>query len=129
MIRNMSIQTGILFGMIVAAAPALAHNHLTVDTGGGNAGDKIIIKAGYYPDEAAYTISNGRLYYNGNYAVYHVTDQLVQSDDLDGWYAGDELLLTSDFFFGTGRLDGGTFMYELQDIRPVFTALAIESVA
>ncbi len=99
------------------AGAASAHNHVTVDTTGGAAGDRITIRAGYYPAESAYSIdSGGRLLLNGAPAVYSVTEPLSQSGPLSGWIAGDEILLTSDFYFATGRLDGGEFKYELAGI-------------
>lgn len=104
----------------LVAGTARAHNHLTVDTSSGSAGDHISIRAGYLPAEAAYSIDEtGRLLYNGEIAVYEVLDQLTQGGNLHGWYAGDELLLTSDFYYATGRLDGGDFEYELVQLAIV----------
>lgn len=101
------------------AAPALAHehNHLTVDTASGHPGDPIEIKAGYYIDESAYAINAGRLEENGEIAEYLVEEPLDQPGPLSGWTSGDELLLTSDFFFATGRLDGGSFQWELSSVQ------------
>jgi hypothetical protein len=102
------------------AAPALAHNHITVDTVGGAAGDRILIKAGYYSDESGFTIdAGGRLRANGDFAVYEVPDQLADGGALSAWYAGDEFVLTSDFYYGTGRLNGGDFRFEITQVRPV----------
>ncbi len=101
------------------AAPALAHehNHLTVDTASGHAGDAIEIKAGFYVDESAYTINAGRLEEDGTIAEYLVQEPLGQPGPLNGWLGGDELLLTSDFFFATGRLNGGSFQWELSSVQ------------
>lgn len=102
------------------AGSAMAdHNHMTVDTVSGTPGDQIIIRAGYYPAESAFTISGGRLLFNGESAVYDVVDELAQPGALNGWHAGDELLLTSDFYFATGRLDGGNFLWDIASIVPL----------
>ncbi len=107
-------------GLAAGANLTLAdHNHITVDTVGGNPGDQVIIRAGYLPAESEFTISGGRLLHDDVIAVYDVMDQLSQPGLLNGWYAGDELLLTSDFYFATGRLDGGNFQYELAQIVPL----------
>ncbi|MFO0858506.1 MAG: hypothetical protein U0640_14255 [Phycisphaerales bacterium] len=99
------------------AGAALAdHNHMTVDTIPGTPQNQILIRAGYYPAESAFSISGGRLQLNGDIAVYDVVDELAQTGPLNGWLAGDELLLTSDFYFATGRLDGGNFMWELSSV-------------
>ncbi len=101
----------------VFVGAALAdHNHMTVDTVPGTPQNQILIRAGYYPAEPAFSISGGRLLLNGDIAVYDVVDELAQAGPLSGWYAGDELLLTSDFYFATGRLDGGNFMWEIASV-------------
>ena len=100
---------GIVIGLGVLAGSAAAHNHVTVDTAGG----KIVVRAGYYPSEAAYGFNAaGELTLSGSAAVYSVPDTLT-GGAFDGWYGGDDLLLTSDFYFATGRLAGGDFRYEL----------------
>ncbi len=110
-------------GLSAVAVSALAgqtlahhHNHISVDTSGGNIGDQIRIRAGYLPVESGFSISGGRLLHDGEIHIYDVADQLSQAGPLNGWYAGDELLLTSDFYFATGRLDGGNFRYEILSI-------------
>lgn len=111
---------GALFFTIVFAAVASAdHNHLSLDTSSGAPGEHIEIRAGYYPAETTFTISNHRLLFNGAIAVYDVPDQISQAGQIDGWHVGDELLLTSDFYFATGRIDGGDFRYELAGVQPV----------
>ena len=95
------------------------HNHLTVDTFSDPSGPRIAIRAGYYPAESAFSISDGRLLLNGDVAVYNVVDRLAQPGPLDGAPAGDELLLTSDYYFATGRLDGGDFFYELAAVSSI----------
>lgn len=92
------------------------HNHITVDTIAASPQNQIVVRAGFLPIEAAFTIGEGRLYFDGEIAVYVVVDQLGQGGELNGWFAGDEILLTSDFFFATGRLDGGNFQWELASI-------------
>jgi len=106
------------FAVASVSSAALAHNHITVNTARGSAGDKILIQAGYYPTEAMFTIEDGRLMMDGQPAVYDVVDQFA-SGDLAGWYAGDEILLTADYFYFTGRLDGGDFHWEITGVEPV----------
>ncbi|MFO0838906.1 MAG: hypothetical protein U1D55_10300 [Phycisphaerae bacterium] len=106
---------------LALASSSFAHIHLTVDTANGQAGDPILIGAGYLPAESMFTIdSSGRLLESGNIAVFDVIDSLTQPGSLvDGWFAGDEVLLTSDFYFATGRLDGGNFQYELSGLTAI----------
>lgn len=103
----------------VVAGSALADNHMGVDTAAGAPGNQVLIRAGYYPAETSYTISGGRLRLDGDIAVYDVVDQLSQAGPYSGWYAGQELLLTSDFYASTGHLNGGNFMWELASITPL----------
>lgn len=112
------------FGCLAAsllALPAAAqdHNHITVDTFNGDDGQQILIRAGYIPVENAYSISDGYLTKDGQIAEYAVLDQFPFGA-YAGWYGGFDLRLTSDFYFATGRLNGGNFMWELVD----FEALA-----
>jgi hypothetical protein len=101
---------------IALAAPAHAHFHMTVDTLYGAAGDPIRIRAGYLATEGALTIADGRLLYNGSIATFTVGERLAQPGPLDGaWYSQD-LLLTSDFYFATGRLAGGNFRWEIASV-------------
>lgn len=98
---------------------ALAHNHLTVDTLAGREGDPVIIVAGYYESESEWSIGeDGRLLYDGQIAVYEAGAAL-QDGPFRGWAAADELSLTSDFYFATGRLDGGNFQYEIVSVVPI----------
>ncbi len=105
--------------IILAAASAQAHNHLTVDTTGGQPGDQILIVAGYYPNEEVYSIQDGQLRYCEEPQVYSLVDQLGQAGPFNGWYAGFDVLLTSDFYFSTGRLDGGDFRWELAAVEAI----------
>jgi len=104
--------------LFVCAAASLAHNHVTIDTVSGAAGDKILLKAGYYPTETAFSINGGRLHRSGLIACYDLPDTFV-SGPIFGWFGGDEVLLTSDFFFPTGRLAGGDFRWEIASVTPV----------
>lgn len=99
------------------ASPATADNHLTVDTSTGHQGDKITIKAGYYFSESDYAIQWGRLLKSGEIVTYEVSTPLAGSGDSTGWFSGFELLVTSDFYFASGRLSGGNFQYELASIN------------
>lgn len=112
---------GSAVSVLWCAGIAGAHNHVTVDTATGAPGDKIILRAGYYPDEGAYTIVDGRLLLRGQIAVYDLLEPLAQPGVLNGWSPGDDLLLTSDFFAFTlpARLDGGNFQYEIVQVTPV----------
>ncbi len=107
---------------LAAAAPALGHEHihLTVDTAGGQPGDAIVIRAGYYGDEAHVTIDgNGRILHDGEVAVFPLEATLEQEDAFHDWRAGNPVNLTSDFYFATGRLDGGDFYYEITSVTVV----------
>ncbi|MFN9977229.1 MAG: hypothetical protein ACK58T_45735, partial [Phycisphaerae bacterium] len=80
------------------ASAAAAHNHVTVDTASGSFGERILVKAGYYPTEGAFAISGGRLMKNGLKACYDLPETVVDGP-LAGWFGGDEVLLTSDYFY------------------------------
>lgn len=109
------------FAIAAAAACssfALGHNHITLDTASGSPGDKIIIRAGYNPSETAFSIQNGRLYVSNGPAFYNVSDALA-SGDMSGWFAGDELVLTADFYAATGRLSGSDLRWEITSVLPI----------
>ncbi len=106
--------------VLATTLAANAHNHVTVDTAAGSVGDKILVKAGYYPTESAFTITSGRLFKNGLMACYSLPDTFA-SGPLAGWFGGDEVLLTSDYFLSTGRLNGGDFRWEIASVTPVLT--------
>lgn len=110
---NQVLSSVVVFSLLPAFAVAHEHNHLTVDTVSGAPGDKIVIRAGFLPGESAFTLQDGRLLHDGDIAVYDAPDQLPPGGETGGWYAGDLLLLTSDFYLATGRLDGGSFQWEL----------------
>ncbi|HWB19855.1 MAG TPA: hypothetical protein VG711_06115 [Phycisphaerales bacterium] len=112
----------VLFASFTCAAlstTAHAHIHLTVNTASGTPGDQVQIVAGYLAADTGYTISGNRLLFNGEIAVFDVTELLDQPGDFNGWYSGDEILLTSDFYAATGNLDGGNFMWEIASVDPL----------
>ena len=102
--------------VLTLASAAGAHNHLTVDTVSGAFGDRILIRAGYLATETSFSVSGGRLLYNGSVATYVVGEQLSQPGVLNGAYFSQDILLTSDFFYATGRLNGGNFRWELASV-------------
>ncbi|MFO0874915.1 MAG: hypothetical protein U0575_13225 [Phycisphaerales bacterium] len=138
----MNITTLIVAGLAIAPA-AFAHNHLTIDTDGFPGGQTHIV-AGYYPDEADFTIEDGLLLHAGRMAIY-ATPETLPGGAFAGWFAGDDLVLTSDYFFFGGNLAGGDFQFELAAVTPVsggpadlawgkvdageFVALALSSAA
>jgi hypothetical protein len=89
---------------------------MTVDTLSGAAGDPIRIRAGYLATEGAITIADGRLLYNGSIATFTVGERLTQPGPLNGAWLSQDLVLTSDFFFATGRLAGGNFRWEIASV-------------
>lgn len=105
------------------AATAFGHNHVTVDTMPGTAPlfqPRAVIRAGYLPTEGTLSIVGGRLMRLGEVAVYDIPARLPETGgELNGWAIGDDILLTSDYFFGTGRLDGGNFRFEIAGVTPV----------
>jgi hypothetical protein len=102
--------------VLTLASAAGAHNHVTVDTVSGAFGDQILIRAGYLATETSFSVSGGRLMYNGSVATYVVGEQLSQPGVLNGAYFSQDILLTSDFFYATGRLNGGNFRWELASV-------------
>jgi len=108
----------LIAGTLVAAG-ALAHFHITLDTASGTPGDQILIRAGYYPEDAGYTISPaGRLLFDGEPAVVRPDAQFESGPFAGAWFA-DSPLLTSDFYSNTGRLDNGNFYYEVAGVTPL----------
>ena len=105
--------------VLTLASAAGAHNHITVDTVSGAFGDQILIRAGYLATETSFSVSGGRLLYNGSVATYVVGEQLSQPGALNGAYFSQDILLTSDFFYATGRLNGGNFRWELASVAAV----------
>ncbi len=114
--------------LALSATLALAHNHVTVDTASGSPGDKIILRAGYYPSESRYSVRSRRLLVGTGMACYRLPDQIQDGGAFDNWWVGDEVLLTSDFYFATGRLSGGDFRWEIASVRDVYTGASTELV-
>lgn len=106
---------------LLACSAALAHHHhVTVDTVSTPDGPKIVIAAGYYPAEAdAFVAPDGRLMDGDRFLAADADDDLVQPGAFDGWAGSQELVLTSDYFYATGRLDGGDFRYEIVHVELV----------
>jgi hypothetical protein len=103
----------------LAGSAAFAHFHVTVDTTSGSQGDPITIRAGYYPDDAAYSIDpTGRLLESGSPAVVR-PDSRYDSGPFAGSWLTDSPVLTSDYYSQTGRLDGGDFYYEVASVTPL----------
>ena len=105
--------------VLVTCAVAHAHSHIGVDTQSGLFGDPIIVKAGYLANESIFSVSAGRLMYGGAIATYQVSQQLDQPGAHNGAYYGDDLFLTSDFYYATGRLNGGNFQWEIASVTPL----------
>ncbi len=88
---------------------------MTVDTAAG----MTRIRVGYLASESALTMdANGRILRDGEIAVFDLPN-VLSGGSLDGWYADDPLTLSSDYYFATGRLDGGDFYFELADVHPI----------
>lgn len=95
-----------------------AHNHITVDTASGTPGDQIVIRAGFLGDETSYSIIDGAISFDGTPITYDLVEEVTEPGFV-GWLGGDELVLTSDFYFGTGRLEGGDFYFEIAGVSQV----------
>lgn len=117
--RQTLIVVSALVGALTAPALAHTHNHLTVDTPSGANGDRIQVLAGYLGDEADFSIdeTTGQVLHMGKVAEYHAEEFLTSP--YESWLAGDTLVLTSDYFAATGRLDGGNFAFEIVSVTPV----------
>lgn len=116
--------TAAAFAVACLAAFAGAETHVAVDTTAGQPGDRIQIRAGYYPTESIpphrYTIdtTTGRLLLNGQPDVY-VLSQPVYPDGTTLFYGSvdeTQLELSSNYYANTGRLDGGDFEYEITSV-------------
>jgi hypothetical protein len=114
--RTVSMISGLVLASVAAAHE---HNHITIDTPSGSNGDQTLVLAGYYGDETYFTIdpATGQILLAGAVAEYHTEAYLPAP--YDTWLGGDALVLTSDYFAATGRLDGGDFAYEIVSVMPV----------
>ncbi|MBI1189221.1 MAG: hypothetical protein GC200_00865 [Tepidisphaera sp.] len=112
----MSSRTLAFAATVASCVPvALAQVHLTVDVQPGS--NQIAIRAGYLPGETA-NISFGYLLDgSGRFAILDAQQRLT--GQLDGSFAGSGLVLTSDFYAPTGRLDGGDFRWEIAYLREI----------
>ncbi len=108
--------SAVVVGLMVAPG-ALADGgaHITVDAVQG----QVVIVGGYEVGEEAYTIGvDGYLRHMGEIETV-VTIGAWPFDPFVGWQAAREIVLTSDFFSATGRLDGGDFAYEIVNVAMV----------
>ena len=97
-----------------ATALAIAHGHVTVDTESGSPGDRIVARAGYLPAESGREVApDGTLLVNGMPWRMVLLAPVTAGNAFQGWFAATDLTLTSDFYFSTGRLEGGDFRFEL----------------
>lgn len=96
---------------------AAAHNHVTVDTDGAQA----IATVGFLMPESGYTLDDdGQVLLDGQVRIYTMPAVIDEDGSpVDGWFANgtDNPVLTSDFFAGTGRLDGGDFRFEIAAVE------------
>ncbi|RNC80322.1 MAG: hypothetical protein ED559_00450 [Phycisphaera sp.] len=103
-------------GVVMAGSvSAQDHFHMTVDTVPTPGLSQTVIKAGYLGNESLYSIENGRLMFDGEIAVVNLENQ-ISGGAFDGYFGGNGIVLTSDFFFSTGRLSGGDFNYEIAEV-------------
>jgi hypothetical protein len=103
---------------IAHAASAQDHFHMTVDTAPVMGVPTTLIRAGYLPAENSFTVEDGRLMFQGEVAVLVIPDQ-ISSGTFSGYFGGQQAVLTSDFFFSTGRLTGGNFNFEIADVQTI----------
>ena len=54
--------------------------------------------------------------YQGDIAVLPIPDQ-IPSGTYAGYFGGQQAVLTSDFYFSTGRLVGGNFNFEIANVQ------------
>lgn len=92
------------------------HTHVTVDTLDG----KIVIVAGYLFGEEEIDVDENGWIRNGDDVFTIVCNQTWGGEPYTGWpIAAGQMTLTSDYYWVTGRLDGGYFWYELASVTPV----------
>ena len=108
------VTRGIASISFLVSAVAWGHGHVTVDTATGSPGDRIVTRAGYLPAEANREVApDGTLLQDGVPWRMSLLAPMGAANAFQGWFAATDLTLTSDFFFATGRLDGGDFRFEL----------------
>ncbi len=101
---------------LTTGASAQDHFHMTVDTMPTPGLSQTVIRAGYLGSETLFSIEDDRLMYDGEIAVIQIADQ-IPSGAFAGYFGGQEAVLTSDFYFSTGRLAGGDFNFEIVDVQ------------
>jgi len=105
-----------VFAATAGAAWGHVGHHMTIDTAGG----KTVIRVGFYESESdVFVDEHGRVFDGADILVARVFDHLTGPTAVEGWYAGEPFTLTSDFYFGRGRLDGGDFNFEIVSVVPV----------
>lgn len=109
-------QIAIAASLLAATASAQDHFHMTVDSIPTPGLSQTVIRAGYLGSESAFSIADGRLLFNGEIAVVQIDDQ-IPSGTYTGYYGSQQIVLTSDFYFSTGRLAGGNFNFEIAHVE------------
>lgn len=112
------VHAAFVASLLTLSASAQDHFHMTVDTTSVMGVPTTLIRAGYLGNESAFSIADGRLMYNGEIAVVVIEDQ-IPSGTYAGYFGGQQIVLTSDFYFSTGRLAGGNFNFELAHVEAV----------
>lgn len=119
-------RSGVAFGVaaaVLAGGVWADEGHLTLDTPTGEAGEALMIVAGYLPPEDHFSIGpDGRLMHDGEILTIRLYDNSVFDGFVD-WNMDVGMTLTSDFFSLSGRLDGGDFSYEITDVATIVGAV------
>lgn len=112
--RTRAIATSL--SLALAGVASADHTHVTVDTLDG----KIVIVAGYLNGEEEIDVDPDGWIRNGEEIFTIECDEIWDGDPFNGWpIAADQMTLTSDYYWVTGRLDGGYFWYELASVIPL----------
>lgn len=116
--KNFRTALPFLASPMALAAIVLAHGHVTVDTEGGLPGDRTVVRVGYLPAEAAYYLADdGTLMKGAAPWRMKLASTVSVPNQFQGWRTATDATLTSDFFYATGRLDGGSFRFELSKVE------------